>query len=199
MPTASGPAAALLPLLLLCSTAILEGQPAGEVPETPADRELLVDALSAAPAGLAREATVVDWEGRILRAGTNGWICYPDAPDTPLPDPMCLDGPLQELLEAWLGRKKPAFERIGFGYMLQGGGGESAANPYADHPDEVDDWIVAGPHLLVIVPDPELLEGLPTTPERGEPWVMWKGTPYAHVMVPVPPPAPGTLYRPGSP
>jgi len=25
----------------------------------------------------------------------------------------------------------------------------------------------------------------PTDPKSGGPWVMWKGTPYAHVMVPV--------------
>ena len=26
---------------------------------------------------------------------------------------------------------------------------------------------------------------LPTDPNRGGPYVMWKGTPYAHIMVPV--------------
>lgn len=184
---------------LLTGTLALEGQAEPSGAEAPPEREKVADALSAAPAALARGATVVDWEGRTLKEGTNGWICYPDAPDTPDPDPMCLDRPLQELLAAWQERRRPAFERIGFGYMLQGGGGESASDPFADHPDEVDDWIVDGPHLLVIVPDPELLEGLPTSPDLGEPWVMWKGTPYVHVMVPVPAPAPGALHRADSP
>jgi hypothetical protein len=35
------------------------------------------------------------------------------------------------------------------------------------------------------VPDPALLEGIPTDPATGGPYVMWKGTPYQHVMVPV--------------
>ena len=30
-----------------------------------------------------------------------------------------------------------------------------------------------------------LLEGISTDPQNGGPYVMWKGTPYAHVMVPV--------------
>lgn len=150
------------------------------------DADLLHNARSAAPAELAHAATVRDWEGHVLQEGDNGWVCYPDAPDTPRNDPMCLDRPLQELLRAWQAKDEPRIEALGFGYMLQGGGGESASEPFADRPDEVDDWIVAPPHLLVVVPDPELLEGLPDEPGSGGPWVMWKGTPYVHVMVPTP-------------
>ena len=29
------------------------------------------------------------------------------------------------------------------------------------------------------------LDALPTDPNNGGPWVMWKGTKYAHIMVPV--------------
>jgi hypothetical protein len=36
----------------------------------------------------------------------------------------------------------------------------------------------------VITPDVKLLNSLPTDPQNGGPWVMWKGTKYAHVMVP---------------
>jgi hypothetical protein len=36
----------------------------------------------------------------------------------------------------------------------------------------------------MIISDAALLEGLPTDPKNGGPWVMWKGTPYAHVMIP---------------
>lgn len=150
------------------------------------DEALLHNARSAAPAKLAQAATVRDWEGQVLQEGDNGWVCYPDAPDTPRNDPMCLDRPLQELLRAWQERDEPRIQALGFGYMLQGGGGESASEPFADHPEEVDDWIVAPPHLLVVVPDSELLEGLPDEPGSGGPWVMWKGTPYVHVMVPTP-------------
>jgi hypothetical protein len=39
----------------------------------------------------------------------------------------------------------------------------------------------------VLTSDPKLLESLPTDPYSGGPWVMWKGTPYAHIMVPTAP------------
>jgi len=35
------------------------------------------------------------------------------------------------------------------------------------------------------VPDAAALEGLPTHPDAGGPWVMYKGTPFAHIMVPI--------------
>jgi hypothetical protein len=35
------------------------------------------------------------------------------------------------------------------------------------------------------VPDPKVLDSLPTDPHAGGAWVMWKGTPYAHIMVPL--------------
>ncbi|MDG1390029.1 MAG: hypothetical protein P8L70_03970 [Halioglobus sp.] len=31
----------------------------------------------------------------------------------------------------------------------------------------------------------ELLEGIPTDPSGGGPYVMWGDTPYAHIMMPV--------------
>jgi len=37
---------------------------------------------------------------------------------------------------------------------------------------------------MVIVPR-EQLEGITTDPSEGGPYVMWKDTPYAHIMIPV--------------
>jgi len=48
-------------------------------------------------------------------------------------------------------------------------------------------WVQEGPHLMIIVPNSGALVGLPDDPGSGGPYVMWKGTPYAHVMVPVGP------------
>lgn len=70
--------------------------------------------------------------------------------------------------------------------MLQGGSPESNVDPYAEGPTEDNEWLDEGvPHVMMIVPDPAMLEGLPTHP-RGGPWVMWRGTPYVHVMIPAP-------------
>jgi hypothetical protein len=42
-------------------------------------------------------------------------------------------------------------------------------------------------HILVLLPDPKMLDAYPSDPKTGGPFVMWKGTPYAHLMVPVSP------------
>lgn len=38
---------------------------------------------------------------------------------------------------------------------------------------------------MIITPDKHLLDTLPTDPYYGGPYVMWKGTPYEHIMIPV--------------
>ena len=69
--------------------------------------------------------------------------------------------------------------------MLAGDAGASNIDPYAEGPTEDNDWVVEGAHLMLLVPDNSALEGLSTDPENGGPYVMWKGTPYAHIMVPI--------------
>jgi hypothetical protein len=144
--------------------------------------------MSAAPASVAEAATIQDWDGTVLREGTNAWTCLPDVPDTPGNDPMCLDEPWLAWAEAWMNRESGfAADRIGFGYMLQGGSPESNVDPYADGPTSDNEWLAESvPHVMMIVPDESMLEGLPTQPEDGGPWVMWRGTPYVHVMIPTP-------------
>jgi hypothetical protein len=72
-------------------------------------------------------------------------------------------------------------------YMLAGEGsalGVSNSDPYATDPDTSDDWVKEGPHLMIVVPDRAALEGLSTDPNDPV-YVMWKDTPYAHIMVKV--------------
>jgi hypothetical protein len=38
---------------------------------------------------------------------------------------------------------------------------------------------------MIAVPDLKAVDGLPNDPDNGGPYVMWKGTPYAHIMAPV--------------
>lgn len=151
----------------------------------------LANALSAAPAEISEAATVMDWpaepDGEMteLRAGTNGWTCMPDLPSSPGNDPMCLDATFLNWAGAWMSRTTPEIEKTGFGYMLQGGADASNTDPYATEPEPGEDWVKVGPHVMIVVPDPSALEGVPTDPDYGGPFVMWKGTPYAHVMLPV--------------
>lgn len=151
----------------------------------PADADAAIaDAVSAAPDHISASATVMDWEGNALREGSNGWTCMPTPPGMAGKAPMCLDEPWLAWAQAWSGKTEPAISRVGVGYMLGGDTGASNSDPYATDPDAVDDWVDAGRHLMVVVPDPATLEGMPTDPDAGA-WVMWKGTPYAHVMIPI--------------
>ena len=62
----------------------------------------------------------------------------------------------------------------------------SLTDPYAQGPTADNQWIKMGPHVMVFVPDPKDLDAVTGTHASGEPYVMWKGTPYAHIMMPVP-------------
>ncbi len=149
---------------------------------SPDAKAMIKDALSATTAEMAKGATVVDWENNVLKKGDNGWICFPTPPQIET-GPMCVDEPWLAWADAWLNKKEFNISRVGLSYMLAGDSGASNSDPYAT--EETDDWVVVGAHLMIIVPDPSMLEGIPTDPENGGPWVMWKDTPYAHIMVPV--------------
>jgi len=150
--------------------------------------ERIRSALSAAPASVAEHATVAEHDGTILREGTNGWVCLPDMADVPNNSPMCLDESWREVIGAWQGARDPEYSGMGISYMLQGDMPVSNTDPFAQAPTPDNDWIQVGrPHVMVTVSDHALLDNLPTDPENGGPWVMWKGTPYAHVMIPMAP------------
>jgi hypothetical protein len=152
--------------------------------------DAIASAESAAPASISSKATIVQMDGHgmmhVLRKGTNGWTCMPDAPATPGPDPMCFDANAAKWAEAWVGHKPPPEGAVGVMYMLEGGTDASNVDPYATKPTTENAWIKTGPHIM-IVGSKEVLAGYPTgpTPDTSAPYVMWAGTPYAHLMVPI--------------
>ena len=153
------------------------------------DRDAMIEAaLSAAPPQVAETAEVRDLQGNVLRAGSGSYTCFP--PPEGIAGPMCMDGPFLAWMNAWMNGEEPQVDRIGLSYMLAGDsptGGASNTDPAATTPTADNHWVVEGPHVMVIVPDQSILEGLPTTPVPDGPYVMWSGTPYAHVMWPVAP------------
>lgn len=181
---------------LMLSIATLAGaqsaRPAGATSPTAGDEAIIADALRAAPASVASGATVVTLDGRVVRKGTTDWVCMPDMPDLPFESPMCLDAPWRETIDAWMHHRTPKVTRIGVGYMLQGDFPVSNVDPYAKAPTSTNEWVGEGtPHVMLVFPDASALESFSTDPKSGGPYVMWRGTPYAHVMIPtLPPPAP---------
>ena len=152
-----------------------------------ADREALIrSALSAAPPTLRGTVKVMDFDGNVLRDGPPGFTCLPAPPG--LAGPMCLDEVWMGWMDAWSKRQPFTPSRVGFGYMMAGDsrdGGASNTNPFDTQPTAGNDWMVEGPHVMMLVPDPALLAALPAAHHHGGPYVMWKGTPYAHIMMPV--------------
>ncbi len=174
--------------LVLIGCAGEAAPPADDSAAMPTDR--IGIAMSAAPAAVSSAATIIDYDeaGNLveLRAGTNGWLCIPDdSPPAPGDAPMCMDGAWQAWFEAWEAKTTPQISGIGISYMLQGGPAASNTDPFAETPAAGEDWIMDGPHMMVVVPDPSMLDAFPTDPASGGPYVMWSGTPYAHLMVPL--------------
>lgn len=143
-------------------------------------------AENAAPASLSKNATILDRDGRVVRIGSNGWMCLPDDPGTAGTDSICMNESWRHFMDALKNKKKPTYTQIGIAYMLQGDRPVSNTDPYAAEPKPGDDWVDRlGAHIMVLVPDVETLKSLPTDSKNGGPWVMWAGTPYAHVMIPI--------------
>ena len=142
------PRLSALALLLLFMAAPLLAQEAAY--ESPDAEALIHDALSAATPEMAKGATVVDWEENVLKEGDNGWTCFPTPPPFDKA-PMCLDEPWLAWADAWMNKQPVNIDGVGIAYMLAGDSGASNSDPYAE--GETDDWVVAGPHLMVIAPN----------------------------------------------
>lgn len=158
---------------------------AGPVAPPTTNAAKIASAMSAAPMAIAKDATVMDMPSMaVLRPGTNGWTCLPDGP-SPGVDPMCLDKNGMEWAGAWMGHKDPPKDKMGIGYMLAGGSDASNTDPFATQPNKGDQWVETGPHLMVLNIGTHF-DGYPTTAANTKvPYVMFAGTPYAHLMIPV--------------
>ena len=144
--------------------------------------DLIAKAESAAPESITADATIKTMDGEVLREGSNGWTCYPG---NNVIGPMCNRPHWDALLAALMAQEDFESTEFSVSYMLAGEGealGTSNSDPFATDPTAVDDWVKEGPHLMITVPDPSILDGLSTDPSDPV-YVMWKGTPYAHIMV----------------
>jgi hypothetical protein len=177
----------VMPLIVMSVAVAVIGMTSGIVSAGGMSKEAkIARAVQAAPPSISRDATILDIDGTVLRQGTNGWRCMP-ASGPGSTHPMCNDEVWMRALDA-VG-KKAGFktDRIGISYMLAGDDLVNNADPFDLKRDPGEVWVQEGPHLMIIVPDPKMLEGISDDPDNGGPYVMWKDTPYAHIMVPVAP------------
>jgi hypothetical protein len=155
------------------------------------DAKLVASAEAAAPKAIARKATIVapnpDGSMRTLRTGSNAYTCMPDNPVTPGPDPMCWDKSAAAWVDALIKHASPPAGRVGLIYMLAGGTDASNTDPYTQKPDVGNHWIKTGAHIMIVGADANFYDGYPKSadPDTSQPYVMWAGTPYQHLMAPV--------------
>jgi len=147
--------------------------------------EIVRSATSAAPREIADHAAVIapDANGKMatIRPGTNGWTCMADEPDTPGLDPMCLDEASMQWVQSLMAKAaKPTNTVPGIIYMLQGGSDISATDPWAT---KTEHFIESPPHYMIMWPYDAKSTGFSTTPKKTGTWIMWAGTPYAHLMI----------------
>jgi hypothetical protein len=141
-------------------------------------------ALSAAPAHIAKSAKVVDQDEKgnetVLREGTNGFTCFPGHPGVVGDVAFCANAPaLQWEKDMAEHKPKPTNAEPGVEYMLAGGTDWSATDPQATSGTPIKE----PPHWMIMWPIDPATTGLPTTPKQTGTWIMYAGTPWAHLMI----------------
>ncbi len=155
----------------------------------------VVEAASAgAPDAIGRNATIawIDSTGALhqMRAGTNGFTCVIVVPD-PLGGPVCGDQNATAWLMAFLRHepRPPAMSAPGIAYMARGGTHyeDAEGNVLMEHdlsPHAAGSRPVReGAHWMLIWPYDPVATGLPTKENAAGVYIMFAGTPWAHVMV----------------
>jgi hypothetical protein len=185
--------AALTPAALACDEMHVADHAghAGHAMPMAGDADLIASAMRAAPAKVSAGATIIamnaDGSMRTLREGNNGFTCMGDNAQTPGPDPMCMDANGMAWVMAWASKKDPPKGKIGLMYMLEGGTDASNTDPYATMPTADNHWVQTGPHFMIVGADDAFYAGYPSgpDPDTSQPYVMWAGTPYQHLMAPI--------------
>src|ERR1700719_1891297 len=156
-----------LNVLCLCAALTAGAQSTPEhLPIT--DAEKIADALRAAPNFITDGATIVDHptskggEFRVLRQGTTEWTCLPGPPPgSKHDDPGCFDRVFFQWIKDGLEGTPQHIDRLGVSYMYMGqwvpgaSGGE----------------FHVGPHIMVLTPHPEDLQGF-TRGGRGDTYII---------------------------
>jgi hypothetical protein len=167
-----------LPLLALAGVAYAQ-QPAGGT-----DAEYTARVMTAAPPQIVQDATIVRMVNgalQTLKKGTSEFTCMENNGT-----PMCMDSNAMEWAHAWQ-THAPAPDKVGFIYMLNGDTGASNTDPWAAKSEPGNHWVKTGAHVMIVGPAAKTMAGYPRTPDPDptKPYVMWPGSPYEHLMLPV--------------
>jgi hypothetical protein len=167
--------------LLQLSSVAAGSPPAGTDDAT---QTKIARAMSAGPDDIARSARIIDTNANgntvVLREGSNGFTCMPGNPNVIGEPPMCVDAAsLQWFADAKAHKTKPTNTVPGITYMLAGATQRSDSDPN----DKTSPAIHVGPHWMIMWPFDPKTTGLPTTHRDHGAYIMWAGSPYAHLHV----------------
>lgn len=146
-------------------------------------------ARSAAPASISDGAAVMVFgpDGALTEgsAGTNGFTCIPDLSGQEKPDPFCGNaGAIQWALDLLDGKANPSNSTPGVAYMMQGGWHwVKNGKPTMDKDDPGAKRVKEPPHWKLLWPLDSDSTKLPERPSGFGSFIMWEGTPYAHIMI----------------
>jgi hypothetical protein len=180
-------------LLSALVLATLVSSPAHAATPRTALKHEIAAALSAAPPSVAAHAAVIrntrhgSWV--VLRRGSNGWTCESPGGGDPAPRPVCLDANGLAFFRAFDAGRSPDPSKPGLSYMLKGGSAWSNTDPGANKlPAGRADYIHIPPHIMILDSKIANESGLPlheTDPDTHVPFVMFGGTKYAILIIPV--------------
>lgn len=144
-------------------------------------------ALSGAPAHIAKDAGIMIYgaDGTLTetKKSANGFTCIPSVMNLQDPDPMCMDAAVQQWMTDLKNHApKPTNTVPGIAYMARGGA----------HFEKDGKIVMAGdgakivhepPHWMLMWPFDAAATKLPTIPNPSGVYIMFDGSPFAHLML----------------
>ena len=88
------------------------------------EEDKIESAMSAAPTRISRNATILDFDGTVLREGTNKWTCKPGGLPGSKRYPICNDPVFVKWSETVWNGKPFSTDVVGYSYMLAGLSGD---------------------------------------------------------------------------
>jgi hypothetical protein len=159
-----------------------------KAPRTMSQEELIKLAQSAAPPHISKDAGVMlpGEDGKLVevRKGTNGFTCIPTVNNRPEPDPMCFDAAVGQWVDALVNKKeKPGNTVPGISYMARGGFHWEKDGKILMGEEPGAKLVKEPPHWMLMWPFDSKEAKLPTLPNPSGVYIMFDGTPFAHLMV----------------
>ncbi len=156
--------------------------------------QVVAAASAGGPDFISQNATIgwIDSAGavHVMRPGTNGFTCVVVIPD-PFGGPICGDAAAAGWMLAMLTHQAspPAATAPGIAYMAHGGAHweDATGNVLMEHDQSPhaagSHRITEQPHWMLMYPFDPAATGLPTKENGTGSYIMFAGTPWAHVMV----------------